>query len=79
MPLNCGHRPAYWSSRRKYKRMVISGGIILTGGNLRTRRKICLSATFSTINPTWTDRGVKAGLRVERPVKPLQAWHGLRR
>jgi hypothetical protein len=31
--------------------------MILFGENWRTQRKICLSATLSTTNPTWTDPG----------------------
>jgi hypothetical protein len=43
------------------------GGMILTGGNQRTRRKTCPSATLSTTDPTWIDPGVNPGLRGERP------------
>jgi hypothetical protein len=32
--------------------------------NLRTRRKTCPSATFSTTNPTWIDMGANPGLRL---------------
>jgi hypothetical protein len=39
----------------------------LTGENRSTRRETCLSATFSTTNPTWTDPGSNPGLRGERP------------
>jgi hypothetical protein len=41
--------------------------MILTGGNRRTRRKTCPSATLSTTNPTWIGPGAKPGLRGERP------------
>jgi hypothetical protein len=44
------------------------GGMILTGENRRTQRKICPSATLSTTNPTWIDPGANPGLRGERPV-----------
>jgi hypothetical protein len=43
------------------------GGMILTGGNRRTRRKTCPSATLSTTNPTWIDPGANPGLRGESP------------
>ena len=39
----------------------------LTGENRSTRGKTCPSATLSTTNPTWTDRGSNPGLRGERP------------
>jgi hypothetical protein len=39
----------------------------LTGENRSTRGKTCPSATLSTTNPTWTDPGMKSGLRGERP------------
>jgi hypothetical protein len=39
----------------------------LTGENRSTRRETCLSATLSTINPTWTNLGSNPGLRGERP------------
>jgi hypothetical protein len=39
----------------------------LTGENRSTRRKTCPSATLSTTNPTWTDRGSNPGLRCGRP------------
>jgi hypothetical protein len=35
----------------------------LTGKNRSTREKTCPSASFSTTNPTWTDRGSNPGLR----------------
>jgi hypothetical protein len=35
--------------------------------NRNNRRKTCLSAILSTINPTWADRGSNPGLRGERP------------
>jgi hypothetical protein len=37
----------------------------LTGINQSTQGKPCSNATLSTTNPTWTDRGSKAGLRYE--------------
>jgi hypothetical protein len=43
------------------------GGMILTGENLRIRRKTCPSATLSTTNPTWINQGANPGLRGERP------------
>jgi hypothetical protein len=43
------------------------GGMILTGENRRAPRKTCPSATLSTTNPIWIDRGAKPGLRGERP------------
>jgi hypothetical protein len=39
----------------------------LTGENRSTRGKTCPSATFSTTNPTWTDRGSNPGVRGGRP------------
>jgi hypothetical protein len=39
----------------------------LTGKNRSTQRKTCLSATLSTINPTWTYPGLNRGLRGEMP------------
>jgi hypothetical protein len=36
-------------------------------GKWRTRRRTCPSATFSTLNPTWTDPGMNSGLCGERP------------
>jgi hypothetical protein len=39
----------------------------LTGENRSTRGKTCPSATLSTTNPTWTDRGSNPGLRGGRP------------
>jgi hypothetical protein len=39
----------------------------LTWENQSTRRKICLSATLSTTNPTWTDPESNPGLRGGRP------------
>jgi hypothetical protein len=47
--------------------MESSGGIILTGENRRTRRKICSSAILYAINPTWIDPGANPGLHSERP------------
>jgi hypothetical protein len=38
-----------------------------TGESRSTRGKTCPSATLSTTNPTWTDRGSNPGLRGERP------------
>jgi hypothetical protein len=46
--------------------MESSGGIILTGENRRTRRKICPSAISYAINPTWIDPGANPGLHGER-------------
>jgi hypothetical protein len=43
------------------------GGMILTGENLRTRRKTCPSVTLSTTNPTWIEPGANPVLRGERP------------
>jgi hypothetical protein len=39
----------------------------LTGENRSTRGKTCPSATFSTTNPTWTDKGSNPGLHGGRP------------
>jgi hypothetical protein len=36
-------------------------------GKWRTRRKICPSATLSTIYPTWIEPGANPGLRGDRP------------
>jgi hypothetical protein len=47
-------------------RLKSDGGMILTGENRRTRRKICPSATLSTTNPTRVDPGANLGLRGER-------------
>jgi hypothetical protein len=47
--------------------MENDGGMILTGENRRTRRKTCPSATLTTRNPTWIDRGAYPGLCCERP------------
>jgi hypothetical protein len=47
--------------------MEIHGGMILTGEDRRTQRKTCPSATLSSTNLTWTDRGAKPGLHSERP------------
>jgi hypothetical protein len=41
--------------------------MILTGENRRSRRETCPSATSSTTNPTWSDRGANSGLRGEKP------------
>jgi hypothetical protein len=41
--------------------------MILTKENISTRRKTCPSATFSSINPTWTDPSAHPGLRGEKP------------
>jgi hypothetical protein len=37
-----------------------------TGENRSTRGKICLSATLSTTNPTWTEPKSNPGLSGER-------------
>jgi hypothetical protein len=39
----------------------------LTGENRGTLGKTCPSATLSTTNPTWTDRGSNPGHRSARP------------
>jgi len=44
-----------------------AGGMILTGENRSTGRKICPSATMSTTNLMYTDLGSTLGLRGERP------------
>ena len=50
----------------------------LTEESRSTRGKICLSATLSTINPTWTDPGSNPGVRGRRPAtNRLEPWHGL--
>jgi hypothetical protein len=63
----------------------------LTWENRSTLRKTCPSATLSTTNPTWTDRGSNTGLRGERPatdrlshgnatsITVLACWMGDRR
>jgi hypothetical protein len=43
------------------------GGMILKGEKRRTWRKLCLRATLSTTNPTYTDPGANQGLRDDRP------------
>jgi hypothetical protein len=45
------------------------GGMILTGENRRTRRKPCPSATLSTKNTTWADKGTN-----QNPTKSLWIW-----
>jgi hypothetical protein len=50
--------------------------VILFGGNGKTRKKICPSATLSTTNPTWTDPGAIPGFRGERPATNRRGWHG---
>jgi len=54
--LNYGHQRAYYLFSGKYTNVESNGGMILTGENVRTRRKSCPSAILSTTNPTWTDR-----------------------
>jgi hypothetical protein len=51
---------------------------ILTGESRRTQRKICPSATLSTINPIWIYTGANPVLRGERPAtnRLSHAWHG---
>jgi len=39
----------------------------LTGENRSTRRETCPSAVLSTINHTWIDAGLNAGLQVHGP------------
>jgi hypothetical protein len=46
--------------------MEDDGGMILTGENLRTRRKPYPSATLSTTNLTWIYLGANPGLSGER-------------
>jgi hypothetical protein len=55
MSLNCGHQRAFRSSPRWYMSMDRHGGIILTGKNRITRRKLCPIVTLSTTNPKWID------------------------
>jgi hypothetical protein len=43
-----------------------SGGMMLTGEKQRTQKEICISATLSSTNPTWTDLGVNPGLNGEK-------------
>jgi hypothetical protein len=45
----------------------IHNGMILTGENLRTRRKICPSATLFSTNSIFTDPGANLGIRGEKP------------
>jgi hypothetical protein len=47
LSLNCGHQRAYCSSSRWYMSTESHGGIVLTGENRRTRRRICPSAHLS--------------------------------
>jgi hypothetical protein len=42
------------------------GGMILAGKNLRTLRKTCPSALFTT-NPTWSDPGANPAFYGEKP------------
>jgi hypothetical protein len=41
--------------------MERNDGMIFTGENQRTQRKIGPSATLSTTNPTWTEPGLSGG------------------
>jgi hypothetical protein len=76
--LNCDHQLGYCSSPRCYMRIESHCGIILTGENRRTRRKICPSATLFTTNPTRTDSETNPEHRVERQATNLlshcMAW-----
>jgi hypothetical protein len=58
-----------WKSERtiffNFQKSGAHGGMILTGGNRRTRRKTCPSATLSTTNPTWTNLGANPSRRGE--------------
>jgi hypothetical protein len=66
MCVNCIHR-VYCSSPTWCMSMVSCGGMILTGENGRTRRKVCPSVTLYTTKPTWNEPGTNPGLRFERP------------
>jgi hypothetical protein len=64
MSLNCGHQRAYCSSPRWYMCMESHGGMILAGGNRRSRRKTCPSAIMPVSIPrglirerTWASVG----------------------
>jgi hypothetical protein len=57
--------------------MESHGGIMLAGGNLRTRRKSCPSSTSSITNPTWIDLSANTGLRGERPATNCLVMVGL--
>jgi hypothetical protein len=49
-------------------------------GNLRTRRQTYPSATFSTTNPTWTDRErTRASAVKDAWEKSPKPWHDLRK
>jgi hypothetical protein len=56
---------AYYAFPRWYDFGEWRWNDILTVENRRTRRKTCPSATLSTTNPTWIDRGANPGLRGE--------------
>ena len=43
-----------------------TGGIILAGENLSTRRKTCHRFSLPTIDPTWTDQLSNSALRSEK-------------
>jgi hypothetical protein len=58
---------AYYAFPRWYEFGERWWNDILAGGNRRTRRKSCPSATLSSINPTWIDPGANPALRGERP------------
>jgi len=44
---------------------IWSSAAMMQGSNV-LRKKICFSATFSTINPIWTGLGSNPGLHIER-------------
>lgn len=50
-----------WNERIRY-----NSGKIMAGGTRNSRRQMCPTATWSTINPTWADLPLNPSLRVER-------------
>jgi hypothetical protein len=68
MSLNYGYQCAYCSSPELYMNMESHGGMILTVENWRAGKEICPSATLSTTNNTWANRGLNPGLRGQKPV-----------
>jgi hypothetical protein len=65
--LNCGHQWACCLSPGSiYMSMESYSGMILTGEDRKTRRKLCPSAALSTTNPTWTDLGMNPGIHCDR-------------
>jgi hypothetical protein len=65
-----------WTNERtfffNFRKCGVRSGMILTGENLRTRRKTCPSATLSTINPTGLTRARTRAAAVRG--RRLTAW-----